>query len=158
MNLRKIVVPTDFSPDARCALDLALELSRASGAKVILLHVCHIPTYAFFNGGLFAPTPELVDGIIEDAKQALTLEQVDRRARGDEVEIACLEGDPADLIVRFSATQKADLVVMGTHGRRGVRRLLMGSVAERVVRAAEQPVLTVHARRKEQEATIAGAA
>ncbi len=67
-----------------------------------------------------------------------------------------IRGDPAEVIVRCATERKADSIVMGTHGRRGLRRLLMGSVAERVVCTATPPVLTVHA--KESEPTIAGAA
>jgi nucleotide-binding universal stress UspA family protein len=159
MDLHKILVPTDFSPDACAALDLALELSRAKSAKVIAMHVCHVPTYAFFNGGLFAPTRELMDGIILDAMQALQEEKSHRRAQGDTVEIACFEGNPAEVIVRWAASEKADLIVMGTHGRRGLKRLLMGSVAEHVIRTASQPVLIVRAAKEEaaQKSAIANA-
>lgn len=160
MDLHKIVVATDFSPDAAAALDLALQLTRPSNAEIILVHVCHMPSYAFFNGGVFVPLPSVFAEIVEDAKQALAAEQEIRAAGGNVLRTACLEGDPALQILRFAKEQQADLIVMGTHGRRGVKRLFMGSVAEHVVRCATQPVLTVHAHAKEsaQEPTLAGAA
>ena len=160
MDLHKIVVATDFSADAEAALDLALELTRSSHADVFLVHVCHIPSYAFFNGGLFVPLPSLFTEIVEDAKMALRAEQEKRARSGSALSTVCLEGEPELEIVRWAEQNKADLIVMGTHGRRGLGRLLMGSVAEHVVRRATQPVLTVHAKTKEsaQEPTIAGAA
>ena len=160
MDLHKIVVATDFSPDAAAALDLALELARSSRAEIFLVHVCHMPSYAFFNGGVFVPLPSVFADIVEDAKQALHAEQELRAAQGNPLRTACLEGDPAQRILHFAEEQQADLIVMGTHGRRGVKRLLMGSVAEHVVRRAGQPVLTVHAKARESahEPTIAGAA
>jgi nucleotide-binding universal stress UspA family protein len=160
MDLHKIVVATDFSPDAEAALDLALELTRSSHADVFLVHVCHMPSYAFFNGGLFVPLPSLFAEIVEDAKKALRTEQEKRARSGSALYTVCLEGEPALEVIRWAEENRADLIVMGTHGRRGLRRLLMGSVAEHVVRRAVQPVLTVHAKNKEsaQEPTVAGAA
>jgi nucleotide-binding universal stress UspA family protein len=155
---RKILVATDFSPDAERALAIAVDMARAFTGTVTLLHVCQMPAYAFFNGGMYAPTPELVHDIVEDAKGSLAAAaaRMKERLHGVTLQTAWLEGEPAGTIVRFAEEQHVDLVVMGTHGRRGFRRWVMGSVAEHVVRTAPCPVLTVHA--PEAEPALQGAA
>lgn len=155
-TIRKILVATDFSEDAERALEIALDMARAYNAEVTLLHVCQMPAYAFVNGGFYAPTPELVGDIIRDADHALAALQQRVAERGVHVEVVRMTGEPAELVPRFAGEQGFDIIVMGTHGRRGLKRMVMGSVAERVVRYAPVPVLTVHARA--EEPTIAGAA
>lgn len=154
-TIRKILVATDFSRDAEQALELALDMGRTYGATVTLLHVCQMPAYAFFNGGMYAPTPELVGDIIRDADEQLRAERARLRGRGFETEAVRLTGDPAEIVPQYADSHGFDLIVMGTHGRRGLRRMVMGSVAERVVRVAEVPVLTVHAR--SEQPSVAGA-
>ena len=144
-KIRKILVATDFSDDAEEALELALDMARAYGATVTLLHVCQLPAYAFFHGGMYAPTPELVGDIVRDADEQLRVVRERLRARGQEIEAVRLSGEPAELVPQFAESHGFDLIVMGTHGRRGLKRMVMGSVAERVVRFARMPVLTVHA-------------
>lgn len=151
---RKIVVATDFSPDAAQALTVAVDLARACGSEIVLLHVCQMPAYSFANGAMYIPTPELVADILRDANRGLAA--IKERIRDVAVETVRLEGDPAIDIVRLAAERHADLIVMGTHGRRGIRRLIAGSVAEHVVRAAPCPVLTVKA--PAEAHAIAGAA
>jgi nucleotide-binding universal stress UspA family protein len=156
--MRRILVPTDFSPDAAKALELALELARGSGAEVTLLHVCEMPAYSFFSGSMYVPAPELVNDVLADARRAL--EQAKQRAQGAGVVIRTdyvERGDPATEIVAYARDHELDLIVMGTHGRRGFRRLILGSVAERVVRMADQPVLTTHAHAQAEAPTHAGA-
>ena len=151
---RKIVVATDFSPDAAHALSVAVDVARACGSELVVMHVCQMPAYSFANGAMYIPAPELVADILRDANRGLAA--IKERIRDVAVETARLEGEPASEIVRFASEQRADLIVMGTHGRRGLRRLLAGSVAEHVVRAAPCPVLTVHA--PTESHAIAGAA
>jgi len=153
-SFRKILVATDFSPDAAQAITVATDLARACGSEILLVHVCQMPAYSFANGAMYIPTPELVSDILRDANRGLA--GIKERIHDVAVETVRLEGDPASEIVRLAEEQHADLVVMGTHGRRGIRRLIAGSVAEHVVRTAPCPVLTVHA--PAEAHAIAGAA
>jgi nucleotide-binding universal stress UspA family protein len=141
MELRNIVVPTDFSPDAGAALDVALDLARATGGRVMIVHVCHLPVPLSTSVGPFAP---LVSGwLLADAEDALQQERARCSARGIDVDVACVEGEPRDEIVRWAAERHADVIVVGTHARPH-QQTLWGSVAERVMRTASMPVLTVH--------------
>ena len=137
MKLHRILVPVDFSAGSEAALDMATSLARDNGAGLILVHVEVIPLSAAGGEYLYAvpepPTEELL------AK----LNAVVVPDSHIPVERRLLAGDPADAIIRLAQTEAADLIVMGTHGRRGLARLLMGSVAEAIVRAAPCPVLTV---------------
>ena len=137
MKPRRILVPIDFSAGSDAALEMATSLARDSGGSLVLVHVEIIPLSAAGGEYLYAmpepPTEEL-------------LAKLDAVAVPDShvpVERRLLAGDPADAIVRLAQTEDVDMIVMGTHGRRGLSRLLMGSVAETVVRAAPCPVLTV---------------
>ena len=141
-----ILVPTDFSEDARAALDAAERcLARTEAGdpvRVILLHVFHIPAeYRSYgpSGSFFEITEGLADTLRE------RLEELARplRENGSEVEVAVVEGIPAEAIVHAAEERGADLVAMGTHGRSGLAHLLLGSTAERVVQHARCPVLTV---------------
>lgn len=149
-TIKHIMVATDFSHDANRAVTMAAELARAFSAKLTLFHVVQMPSYAFFGGGAYVPSPELTADIMNDAKRWLAAAK--ERLTGLAVETVCLDGDPQTLIVRWAAEHKPDLLVLGTHGRRGLRRLVVGSVAEHVLRAASCPVLTVHDQTQEQAA------
>ena len=137
MKPQKILVPIDFSTGSDAALEMATSLARDSGGFLILAHVEVIPLSAAGGEYLYAmpepPTEELLaklDAIVLPDSHV----PVERRL---------LAGDPAEAIIRLAQTEDVDMIVMGTHGRRGLTRLLMGSVAEAVVRAAPCPVLTV---------------
>ena len=125
---RKILVATDFSPDAAHALEVALDVARACGGELLVMHVCQMPAYSFANGAMYIPTPELVADILRDANRGL--ESIKGRIGDVAVETVRLEGDPAPEIVRLAT--------------------------EHVVRAAPCPVLTVHA--PAESHAIAGAA
>ena len=142
-SITHILAATDFSHDANRAVTLAAELARALSAKLTLLHVVQTPAYAFLGGGAYVASPELVDDIMAEAKRWLAAAK-DRLGDLD-VGTVCLEGDPATLIVRWAEEHGPGMIVVGTHGRRGVRRALLGSVAEHVVRSAPCPVTTVRA-------------
>ena len=128
--IRHIVVATDFSQDGNRAVTSAGELARALSAKLTLLHVVQMPTYAFLGGEAFVPPPELASDIRNDAKRWLAAAK--DRLGGVSVDTVCLEGDPTALILDWAQKHAPDLIVVGTHGRRGVRRLVMGSVAEQI--------------------------
>jgi nucleotide-binding universal stress UspA family protein len=136
-----ILVPTDFSKEAKAAFDVACALARERRARLVVLHVERPPVTALGGTAYVPPLPSEYD------RESL-LEEL-RRMRPPGADIAIehrLEfGEPAPVILDVAAEVRVDLIVMGTHGRSGVRRLLMGSVAEHVVRKAPCPVLTIRA-------------
>lgn len=139
--IRRLLVPHDFSDTAQHAMDLGLELARKLGASVTVMHVYELPSYGFPDGP--AMTADMAGRIEHVARRAL--EGVAGRARdaGVDVQSVLRQGLAWTEIVAVAEETKADMIVMGTHGRRGFTRMLLGSVAERVVRAAPCPVLTV---------------
>jgi nucleotide-binding universal stress UspA family protein len=141
--IRKILVATDFSAEARGAQETALDIARTLGASVTLLHVYQLPTYLFFDGATFLPPPSVVAQIVSEVAAGLSAARDAAASSGVPVETASEQGIPHDDILRYAEEHGIDLIVMGTHGRRGWRRLVIGSVAERVVRGAHVPVLTV---------------
>jgi nucleotide-binding universal stress UspA family protein len=141
---RHILVPHDFSDTAEHALAFAIALAEKLGAHITLMHAYEIPAYP----DSVLMTAELVGSIQRAAQGAL--EGVAARARrpGVDVRAVLREGRAWSEINATAAETHADLVVMGTHGRHGLARALIGSVAEKVVRTAPCPVLTVHAPEK----------
>ena len=136
----RILVPTDGSPGMRQVIDHAISLATAHDATLTAIYVVNTASYASFS------MESTWEGIGDMLRQegADALETVASIA-GDAVpiETAVLEGSPSREIVRYAEREGCDLIVMGTHGRGGIDRLLLGSVAERVVRSSEVPVLTV---------------
>lgn len=137
LAVRTILHPTDFSEPSDYALGLACALTRDYGARLVVLHVVPPPP-AFAAEGIVPPLTGEVRAEAEDHLRRLRLPHADVRA-----ERHLGEGDAATEILRVAREVGADLVVLGTHGRTGVRRLLMGSMAEQVVRRADCPVVTV---------------
>lgn len=135
LSFHTILHPTDLSEDSRAALDLACSLARNHGARLVVLGVYPPPV----NGA------EAVDRERDDSLETDLLAQLHRLNIDPSIPVEYMveEGRPADLILYVAEEVKADLIVMGTHGRTRVRRLLMGSVAEAVSREAVCPVLTV---------------
>jgi len=139
---KHILVPTDLSEGAEEALDYACELARQFGATVHLLHVIGIPTLGVPELGV-ALTSSVIDSMVRENQEALET-IVDRKRTMAVFGPPLLRtGDARDLINQTAKELAADLIVMGTHGRRGVSRALLGSVTETVVRTAPCPVLTV---------------
>lgn len=141
----RILVPTDFSETSDAALTYAKALAEKLGASIHLLHVFADPyAMATYAPEVYAPLPpEVRERALHDIQQRLD-ERLDageqQRFRGT-TEI--VTGLTAKQIVGYATDQAMDLIVMGTHGRRGVAHMLLGSVAEHVVRTAQCPVLTV---------------
>jgi nucleotide-binding universal stress UspA family protein len=138
--IKTILHPTDFSEGSQDAFRLACSVARDQGARLVILHVTSIPDLAYTGYG--SPgSPLAVEEYLAKAQQNL------KRLRSPDpqlpVEHRLEEGDPALEILRVAAEAKADLIVMGTHGQTGLRHLLMGSVAEQVVRKAPCPVLSL---------------
>jgi nucleotide-binding universal stress UspA family protein len=137
LPIHTILHPTDLSDRSEFAFRLACALARDYGARLILLHVTSRPVIGYVEG--------LVPPQSESRLRALH-EELHRLSVPDpriSVEHRLREGDPVAEILAVAQESSADLIVMGTHGRTGLARLLMGSVAEQVVRRAACPVLTV---------------
>ena len=145
-QISRILVPTDFSDQSRAAFEYALFLAERMNAPVDLLHVWEAPRYV---------SPDLMLAV--PGWSAVTVEQFSRAQAGKELEAFLAKvdrhgvavkpvlevGDPSVAICRAAKAMGADLVVMGTHGRAGLARLFLGSVAEKVVTHSEVPVLTI---------------
>jgi nucleotide-binding universal stress UspA family protein len=142
MNARKILVPIDFSSGSDAALELAASLARDSKAKLLITHV-QVPPLATGGGEFIYTAPEPPTQELQ-----ARLAKVSPKDPSIPVEHRLLHGDPSDCIVKLAEDEKVDFIVMGTHGRRGLTRILMGSVAELVVRWAKCPVVTVKSPKK----------
>lgn len=139
---KTILVPTDLSEGAEQALDYACELASLLGATVHLLNVIGIPALGVPELGL-ALTSTVIDQIMLDNQNALDKLAEQKRGRVQIGEVLLKAGDARDVINQTAKELGADLIVMSTHGRRGISRALLGSVTETVVRTAPCPVLTV---------------
>lgn len=147
MQIRKILCPVDFSEPAREALHFAVDFARRFDAQVTLLHVFVVPGYAYPEGIVLAG-PEVMNEILERIDRALREwrdEAISRAGGALRIDVESRQGTPWAEIVRKAEEDGYDLVVIGTHGRSGLSHALLGSVAERVVRKAPCPVLTVRA-------------
>ncbi len=140
---RKILVGTDFSEPADAARRMAIDLARRLGAELEIVHVEEpLPAYAFSEGAL-PDLPRLQEKVRSSAERQLEDQAKEARGAGIPVRTIVLPGTPATTIVERARTEGVDLIVVGTHGRTGLEHMLIGSVAERVVRYASCPVLTV---------------
>jgi len=142
-HIRKILIATDFSPQAAHAQQVGVELAQKLDAKVTLLYVFEFPSYVFLDGATFMPSSDVISQIVFDADAGLTAAKATAAGIGHSVEAVSAQGKAQDVIPGYAIANSFDLIVMGTHGRRGLGRLVMGSVAENVVRTAKVPVLTV---------------
>jgi universal stress protein A len=133
--IHTILHPTDFSERSDAALQLACALARDYGARLVVLHVAVQPAATFGEGFI------MVDSDFRDTREQLNELQVP--ANDIRAERRFETGDPATEILRVADDIHADLIVVGTHGRTGLGRLLMGSTAEQIVRQAPCPVLTL---------------
>jgi nucleotide-binding universal stress UspA family protein len=136
MDIHHILVPTDFSASSRQAMTYAFELAQKVGAKLSLLHVIEVPVYAI---AVSLPLQDLE----QDARRALARLLLEAEAAHVDVTRLVAMGVPYEKILETATAEQVDLIVMATHGRTGLRHLAMGSVAERVVRMAPCPVLTI---------------
>lgn len=142
---KNILVPTDLSPHAEAAFDYACELAAKLDATVHLINVIGIPALGVPELGV-AVTSTMIDSIIAENQQALDALTARHRGEVRLGQVLMKTGDARDMIDEAAREVDADLVIMGTHGRRGLSRALLGSVAESVVRTAPCPVLTVRPR------------
>lgn len=140
--IERILVPHDFSETADVALAMALALAEKLRARVTILHAYEAPTYVFPES--VVATADLVGQIRGAAEEALAGIKERIEKPGVQVDTLLRQGVAWSEIDRAAKELGSDLIVMGTHGRRGISRALIGSVAEKVVRTASCPVLTVH--------------
>lgn len=149
-SFRKIMVATDGSEFVRRAVDTAIEIARMSEAKLYAV-------YVIASGGLSIGYPKDVgwekatfEYFRAEGEEATAYVENSGETANVEVESVLLEGSPADEIVDFAEKNGIDLIVMGTLGRTGINRFLLGSVAENVVRHSKKPVLVVRAENAEE--------
>ena len=142
-TIGRILVPIDFKSQSRKALDYASDLASDLEADVVVAHVYQIPVYSFPDGTIITPPDVAVE--LADAAQRNLDKSVDSlRMRGIDVLGVLKNGNPWEEICHLAEEQHADLIVMGTHGRHGLTRAILGSVAENVLRASHVPVLVMH--------------
>jgi nucleotide-binding universal stress UspA family protein len=143
MQFRHILAPTDFSEYSKKAVASALELAKKFGAKLTILHVIELPPYPVEG---YVP-PSLSATFLADLERqaSVDLAQLVPEAEAAKVEVARLiaVGTPYSKIIETAEADHVDLIVMATAGRTGFSHLIMGSIAERVVRTASCPVLTI---------------
>jgi nucleotide-binding universal stress UspA family protein len=143
MEIRRILFATDFSEGSSHALPYAADIARLYDAKLFLVHVIYDVAK---SAGWYVPHVS-IDEIYHDMEKSAMAELeksfVDEMRGLRDVEHVVLKGIPYEEISKFAVEKKIDLVVLGTHGRRGIDRMLFGSTAEQVVRNAPCPVLSV---------------
>lgn len=142
--IKSILYPTDFSDGSRAALPMLADIARKYGAKVYVLHVIYDIAQA---SGWYVPHASMdemykeIDAAAKKEIEKCCLEEL----RGHEVERVVTKGIPHEQINKFVGEKNIDLIVMGTHGRKGFDRVLFGSTAAKVVKTSACPVLTVRA-------------
>lgn len=148
MNFSHILVPVDFSEASERALTLALSLASKTGGRVTLLHVGVMPHFYATEIGLAGPSATLLQQlsreVAQDQRRRLDRLAEERAPEGLVVETVLREGFPPTEVLAQVESDGHDLVVMGTSGRTGVQRALLGSVTERVVRECPVPVMVTH--------------
>ena len=141
---RKIMVATDGSELVRKAVDSAIEIAKLSGAKLYAVHVITLGAYYPITTSRDAEwKKEMKEQLITESKEATAYVENAGRVANVEVESVILEGSPAEELVDFAEKNDIDLIVMGTQGKTGILRFLIGSVAENVVRYSKKTVLVV---------------
>lgn len=144
-DIKRILCPVDFSQPSQVAAGYAVDLAKTFGAELHLVHVYQLPVYAFPDGAVMAGpdfTIEVTTGLTR-ALDNMARDHADEA--GQEPKTHLVEGVAYNEIVRLTDELDCDMVVMGTHGRTGVKHMLLGSVAERVVRRSKVPVVVVPA-------------
>jgi universal stress protein A len=145
IQLQRILVPTDFSGPAKQALQYAIAMADRFGSDVHLLHVIEQPVIPFPEASTSWTLPSTDQREQIGVAQQRLIEQIDPKWAADHSATQVVKvGFAVDEIVKYAKEEDIDLIVLGTHGHTGFAHLLLGSVAEKVVRIATCPVLTVH--------------
>lgn len=148
---KTILVPVDFTDTSERALDYAVDLAKQLGASVVVMHAYELPVYGFPDGA-FVATVEMATRIMNGAQAGLQAEVDKHKAAGVEIKTVLRQGIAVDEVHSVADEVNADLIVVGTHGRRGLARALLGSVAENVIRTSTRPVLAIRGGEKPAEA------
>ncbi len=153
INFKKIMIATDGSDCSRLAANKGIELARLSGGTVYAVCVVSTTSLSMYMDYLSStgmnPYWELIyEGLKKQAQQAVDYIKGLGEKKGIDVESIVLEGDPADELIRYAEENGMDIIVMGTLGRTGIERLLLGSVAGNVVRYSKVPVMVVREKHK----------
>ncbi len=141
---KQIVVASDLTETSDSALDYAIDLAKVLGAKVTLVHAYEVPMYGFPDGVMVAPT-DFATRTKDAARESAHAMCSSHQKEGVELTSVVREGAPWEQVNKVADEMAADLIVVGTHGRKGLSHALLGSVAEKIIRASKLPVLTVHA-------------
>jgi nucleotide-binding universal stress UspA family protein len=142
--LNRILVGVDFEPPSFAALDWAVDLALQLGAKVTVLHTFEIPIVGIPDGAFIA-SADHVSRLMEAGQKSLTAAVQVRADRGVELTSLLREGVAWETIHQVADEVDAGLIAIGTHGRTGVARALLGSIAEKTIRTARRPVVVVRA-------------
>jgi glycine betaine transporter len=147
-HVRKILVPIDFSEHSAKALAYAVDLATRFDAHILVLHVWEPPRTMGLEFGIYPIEQGSVLQILEEETTRRAQQFVAEQAKpeGLRLDTLAVQGVPYDVIVDIAESRHIDLIVMGTHGRSGLSRFFLGSVAEKVVRHAHCPVLTIRER------------
>jgi nucleotide-binding universal stress UspA family protein len=152
MNIRSILLPTDFSECAESALPYAVQMARTTNARLLCLHVIEpmMPPVGYAPVTEPLPTVDISEQLQASAERELPKLAEREECAGLEVEEVIAHGEAAAEIVRVARERDVDLIVISSHGRTGLGRMLFGSTAESVVRHARCPVLVVKPKDNEQ--------
>jgi len=141
--MKTLLVAVDFSDSSEAALAYAVELAKPLGAKLVVMHSYELPVYGFPDGALVASV-DVATRIMQGAQTGLEA-MVERYKSVAELSTIVRQGVPWEEVHAVAEEVDADMIVIGTHGRRGIARALLGSVAEKILRTSTRPVLAIHA-------------
>jgi nucleotide-binding universal stress UspA family protein len=147
LQLQQILVPVDFTETSDRALDYAVELASKFGASITLIHAYQIPVYGFPDGA-FITSADVATQLATAAQGRLDALLESRLSLGIAMTAVLRDGVAWEEINDVAKLTEADLIIIGTHGRRGLSRALLGSVAENVIRTTSVPVLVIHGPRE----------
>lgn len=148
--MKKVIIALDYDPSAEKVAETGYSVAKAMGAEVVLVHVVDEPAY--YSSSAYSPImgftgfsgPDMLamdDGLYKEAKRYL--EESKKHLGDDSIEVSVLDGDFTEAVSGIVGTVNADLLVMGTHSRRGIDRLLMGNLAEKMLKHINIPLLAV---------------
>ncbi|MHC4197681.1 MAG: universal stress protein [Planctomycetota bacterium] len=143
VNIKRILCPVDYSVSSSEAMKYAAHIAGEEGAKVCLIHVVDVRSFGHespLDLEVPKPTPENLERVKKELVEDLFQE---KGGKGVDVEAIVVVGKPVEEILKAAKEQQIDMIVMGTHGRTGIPHVIVGSVAENVIRKASCPVLTV---------------
>lgn len=146
MNIEKILFATDFSEGSAVAIPYAVDMAKRYGARLYFVHVVYDITKAT---GWYVPhvaVGEIYNEIEKNAKAEIAKISTDEMKDLKDIGHVILKGTPYEEIIKFAEDNEVDLIVLGTHGRKGIDRVLFGSTAEQILRNAPCPVLSVRMR------------